>query len=85
MFPALSTVAEGKSFAAFEPKVWLPAGGAGVVGESKRPLNTARLTNGPGGTPAVVVPGPNAAHTFGSLPKGGRSRFVLIVEAVKTP
>src|SRR5438309_177474 len=87
MFPAASMAPTGSSFAAFEPKVSLPGGGVGCgdAGESKTPLKTARLTNGPGGTTAMVDPGPKAAQTFGILPKGGLSLFVLMFEAVKTP
>src|SRR5438874_2553294 len=77
--------AVGKSLAALFPKVVLPAGGAGVVGESCTPLKTGMFVNGPGGAPAVDGAAPIASQTLGSLPNGGCARLVRTVEAVKTP
>src|SRR5260370_35861675 len=74
-----------KRFPVFAPKVAVPAGGGGVVGESKTPLKTGWFVNGPGGTPEVNVPAPSASQMFSSLPNPPPIRFEVVVEAHKNP
>src|SRR5712691_5927561 len=62
----------------------LGAGDGAWVGESIRPLKTAKFVNGPGAKPCAAGPAPTASHMFGILPNGGAIVFVVTVEAAKT-
>src|ERR1700693_6339664 len=62
----------------------LGAGAGAAVGESMRPLKTAKLLKGPGARPCEAGPAPTASQMFGILPNGGAIVFVVTVEAAQT-
>src|SRR5437867_9831428 len=62
----------------------LGAGAGAWVGESIRPLKTAKFVNGPGAKPCAAGPAATQSHKLGIFPKGGSIVLVVVDEAANT-